>query len=107
MIKKLLVKWLFFLYRKDYYKPLNKVEVDSLIIKLARTEGFRELPAYLNQCAENAKRQYLYSNDPIFKGTVLAFITLREQIEKAAMSKKNKETLTPDENNAIMKKRGY
>lgn len=105
MIKKLLLKWLFFTYRKDYYLPVSEIEVNLLMKKLANDPDLRRIPAYLNQCADTARNQYLYSNDEIFKGTVLAFISLREQIIKKKVVKKKE--LTQDEKNAIMKKRGY
>jgi hypothetical protein len=80
MIKKILLKWIFFLYRKEYNKPLNEIEIEGLMTKLANMEDVSNLPAYLDQCANNARNQYLYSKDEILKGTILAFITLKEQI---------------------------
>jgi hypothetical protein len=104
-MKKLLLKLFFFLYRKDYYKPLTKPEVDGLLLKLANTQGLENLPAYLEQCSANARNQFLYTQDEIFKGSILAFTTLREQIVKSKTSMKKK--LTQEEEIGIMKKRGY
>jgi len=104
-MKRLLLKLLFWTYRKDYHKPLTKIEVEALMIKLATTPGLEGLPVYLEQCANNARNQFLYSKDDIFKGTILAFSTLREQIIKSTPKKKT--VLTDDEKNVIMKKRNY
>ena len=89
-MKKLLLKFFFFLYRSDYYKPLSKDEVEGLLLNLANKKEMSRLPDYLKQCADNAKNQYLYSNDEIFKGVVLAFTTLREQIVEAKVKPEKK-----------------
>ena len=104
-MKHLILKLVFWLYRKDYHRPLNEVEVDTLLTKLALDEKLRELPAYLTQCANDAKTQYLYSNDPVFKGAIIAYITLREQI--VGKIPKREKTLTPEEEIGIMRSRGY
>ena len=104
-MKKLLLNLMFFLYRKDYYKPLTKPEVDGLLLKLANTQGLEKLPDYLEQCSANARNQFLYSQDAIFKGSILAFTTLREQVLKSRTNVKKK--LTQEEEIGIMKKRGY
>jgi hypothetical protein len=104
-MKNLLLKFLFFLYRKDYYKPLSKIEIDNLLIRLATTKGLENLPAYLEQCSTNARNQFLYSQDEIFKGVILGFTTLREQIIQNVPKAKKK--LTQEEEIGIMRKRGY
>jgi hypothetical protein len=104
-MKSLIIKILFFLLRKEYYRPLSKQEVDTLLTKLALTDGLERLPAYLQQCSDTAKNQYLYNQDEMLKGTIFAFISLREQILQKIP--KTKKKLTPEEEIGIMKKRGY
>lgn len=104
-MKHLLLRLLLFFYRKEYYKPLNSKDVDVLLTKLALTKGLEQFPTYLQQCADTAKNQFLYSQDEIFKGTIFAFISLREQILKKRPLDKKK--LTQEEEVAIMKSRGY
>lgn len=105
MIKELLLKLFFWYYRREYYRPLNEIEVEKLLIKIATTPGLESLPRYLGQCADTARNQYLYSNDEIFKGVILAFTTLRQQIIK--FTPKKEKVLTDEEKVVIMKKRGY
>lgn len=104
-MKKLLLKLVFWAYRKEYYKPLSANDIDVLLTKLALTDGFEDFPRYLTQCANDAKTQYLYSNDEVFKGTIIAYLTLREQI--LGKKPKTKKKLTPDEEIGIMRRRGY
>lgn len=104
-MKKLLLDLMFYFYRDEYYKPLSKVEVEGLLIKLATTSGLEDLPRYLGQLADSARNQYLYSKDDIFKGSILAFTTLREQIVQK--QKPIKKKLTQEEEVGIMRKRGY
>lgn len=104
-MKDLILRLVFFLYRKDYYEPLSEPQIAGLIKRLANTSGLEDLPRYLEQCSVNARNQYLYTNDPIFKGTIIAFTTLKKQIEKEkAPIKKN---LTEEEKIGIMRARGY
>jgi hypothetical protein len=63
-----------------YHKPLSPGEIDSLLTRLATEEGFEKLPDFLEQCATTYRNQFLYSKDERFRGTVLAFTVLREQI---------------------------
>ena len=104
-MKRLLLKLMFYFYRKEYHKPLSEIDVDLILTKIATTKGLEDFPRYLSQCSENAKNQYLYSNDEIFKGTILAFVSLRDQILKKRP--KRERDLTQDQKNDIMKKRGY
>lgn len=104
-MKKLLLFLMFYFYRDEYNRPLSKIEVESLLIKLATTSGLENFPRYLGQLADSARNQYLYSKDDIFKGSILAFTTLREQILKS--KPKDKKELTPEEEVGIMRKRGY
>lgn len=102
---KLLLKLLFFLLRKEYYKPLNEKDVDVLLTKLATTQGLEKFPDYLSQCSNSARNQFLYNQDKTLLGVIYAMISLRNQImEKIPKQKKN---LTDEEKNVIMKKRGY
>jgi hypothetical protein len=104
-MKKLLLKLLFFLYRKEYNKPLNASEVDSILTKVANNKGLEDFPRYLAQCADSARNRYLYSKDEILKGTIFAMVSLKEQILDKRV--KRERDLTREEKNVIMKKRGY
>ena len=104
-MKKFLLYLMFYFYRNEHYRPLSKSEVEGLLIKLATTPGLEALPRYLGQLSDSARNQYLYSKDDIFKGSILAFTTLREQILKKKTTAKKK--LTPEEELGIMKKRNY
>jgi len=104
-MKKLLLRILFFLYRKEYYKPLSKSEIDKLLFTLATTSGLENLPAYLDQCSTTARNKFLYSQEEMYKGVIFAFISLKEQI--LSKTPKKKTTLTDEEKVVIMKKRGY
>ena len=104
-MKKLLLFLMFYFYREEFYRPLSKIEVEGLLIKLATTPGLENFPRYLGQLSDSARNQYLYSKDDIFKGSILAFTTLREQIIKNKPKKKKE--LTQEEEVGIMRKRGY
>ena len=104
-MKKLLLKILFFLYRKEYEKPLSQHEIDMLLGKLANTQGLENLPVYLEQCSRNAQTRYLYTKDEILKGTILAFVSLKNQIENHKA--KGDKQLTTEEEVSIMRGRGY
>lgn len=105
MLTKLLLKLLFFLLRKEYYKPLNEKDVDVILTKLATTQGLEKFPDYLAQCSNTARNQFLYNQDKVLLGVIYAMVSLRNQIvEKIPKQKKN---LTDEEKNVIMKKRGY
>ena len=104
-MKNLLLKILNYYYRADYNVPLNSGEVDTILTKIANDPGLKDFPRYLSQCADSARNRYLYSKDEILKGTIFAMVSLKEQIlEKRIAKKKN---LTREEENVIMKKRGY
>lgn len=104
-MKKLLLYLIFWVYRKDYSRPISKIDEDIILTKLATTPGLEQFPMLLKQYADTARNQYMYSKDDIFKGVVLAFITLRQQIIK--LTPKKEKVLTDEEKVAIMKKRGY
>ena len=96
---------MFFLYRKNYHEPVNKIDEENILKKLATTSGLEKLPNLLEQYATTARNQYLYSGNEVLKGTILAFTTFRDQIVKRRPVKKKE--LTREEKNVIMKKRGY
>lgn len=79
-MRTILIKILLRLLGRPYYKPLSPGEVDSLLTRLATEEGLEKLPDFLQQCADQYRNQFLYSKDERFRGTVLAFVALREQI---------------------------
>jgi hypothetical protein len=79
-MRTLIIKILLRLLGRPYYKPLSPGEVDSLLTRLATEEGFEKLPDFLQQCADQYRNQFLYSKDERFRGTVLAFVSLREQL---------------------------
>ena len=84
----LIIKILLRLLGRPYYKPLSSNEVNSLLNRLANEEGFERIPDFLQQCADQYRNQYLYSKDERFRGTVLAFVSLRERIiEKKVATK--------------------
>lgn len=103
--KKILLNIFFYLYRNEYYIPVSKEEVDKMLVLLKTTKGLEKLPAYLAQCSNNARNKYMYTNDDLFKGVVLAFTTLREEIESD--KKKPKKKLTPEQEVSILRARGY
>jgi hypothetical protein len=105
MITKLLLKILFFLLRKEYYKPLSEVDVDVILSKLATTQGLEKFPDYLSQCSSSARNQFLYNQDKSLLGVIFALVSLRDQIIKKIPRKKK--DLTDEEKNVVMKKRGY
>lgn len=63
-----------------------------MLFNLANEEGFERLPDFLQQCADQFRNQYLYTKDERFRGTVLAYTTLREQIleKKSTVPVENK-----------------
>lgn len=65
---------------RTYYKPLSYNEVESLLKKLANEEGLERLPDFLQQCADQYRNQFLYTKDERFRGSVLAYVALRERI---------------------------
>ncbi len=75
---------------RPYYRPLSSDEVSSLLDRLAKEEGLERLPDFLQQCADGYRNQYLYGGQEMFKGTVLAFTSLREQILEKRKPKKDK-----------------
>jgi hypothetical protein len=100
-MKSIIIRILTRLLGAPYYKPLERGEVSSILTMLAKEEGLERLPDFLEQCATQYRNQYMYSGNEMFKGAVLAFTTLREQIlEKRKPQKKN---LTPKDDEVIIK----
>ncbi len=97
-MKSFIIKLLLRLLGNPYYTPVGEKEVSSLLTMLAKEEGLERLPAFLEQCATQYRNQYLYSGNEMFKGGVLAFTTLREQILEKRKTKKKK-SLTQDSEN--------
>jgi hypothetical protein len=106
-MKNFIVNLFFKYYFKDEFKkPLNEKQQDYLLTKISNDSNLQQLPLFLDQCANNARNKYLYTNDPIFKGSIMAYVFLKEQLAKRkAPSVKKK--LTESEKVAIMKGRGY
>lgn len=98
-MKTMIFKILIRLLGRPAYHPLSQNEVNSLLTRLAKEEGFERLPDYLQQCADTYRNQYLYSDNVMFKGSVLAFTQLREQILEKRKPKKKK-SLTDGAENA-------
>jgi len=95
MIRGLIIKILLRMLGQMYHKPLSSDEVDSLLTRIATEEGFERLPDFLEQCASTYRNQFLYTKDERFRGTVLAFVSLREQIlEKRPGYRESKNNLT-------------
>jgi len=84
----LIIKILLRLLGNPYYKPLLPGEVDSVLTKIATEEGLERFPDFLEQCANQYRNQFLYSKDERFRGTVLAFSSLRELILEKRKTKK-------------------
>lgn len=105
-MRKLIINILLRMLCKPYYKPLDEIQTEALLLKLARNKDLEELPAFLNQCSVTMKNQFLFTKDDSFKGAVLAFVALRERIEEHKLPKE-KRKLTQDEENVIMKSRMY
>jgi len=90
-MRKLIVNLLLrLIIRKPYGKVGNK-EMETIIGILSRDEDLKRLPDLLQQYADQARNQYLYTTDPVFKGVVLAFNSLRDQIleKKKKIAKEN------------------
>lgn len=100
-MKKIIIKILLRLLGNPYYHPLSKEAVDALLTTLSKEEGLERLPAFLEQCATQYRNQYLYSGNEIFKGAVLAFTSLRQQILEKRNPKKKKDLTEKQEGGKI------
>ena len=90
-MRTIIIKILLRLLGREYYKPLSSGEVDRLLFQLANEEGLEKLPDFLQQCADNFRNQFLYTKDERFRGSVLAFVSLRERIVEKKSTVKDKE----------------
>ncbi|NTU73672.1 hypothetical protein HGB07_05925 [Candidatus Roizmanbacteria bacterium] len=107
MIKKFIINLVFrYYFKNSYSQPLNETQQNYLLTKMANTPGMESLPLFLEQCATNARNKYLYTNDPIFKGSIMAYTYLSDQLKKRKVSGPKKD-LTADEKVGIMRGRGY
>jgi len=107
-MRTLVIKILLRLLGREYYRPLSKNEVDRLLFQLANEEGLEKLPDFLQQCADNFRNQFLYTKDERFRGSVLAFVTLKERITAKKTTIKDKEKrkiLTKEEKNVKIQKK--
>ena len=107
-MRTLIIKILLRLLGREYYKPLSKGEVDRLLFQLANEEGLEKLPDFLQQCADNFRNQFLYTKDDRFRGSVLAFVSLKERISEKKTTVKDKEkrkVLTKEDKNAKITKK--
>lgn len=101
-MRSLIVNLLLRLLGPSYYQPLSKKEVESLLTKLATEEGFERLPDYLQQCADQYRNRFLITKDERFRGTVLAYVALREAIiDKTPSAIKRKKNLLMEKMNGI------
>jgi len=98
----LIIKILLRLLGRPYYEPLSKESVDRLLFQLANEEGLERLPDFLQQCADQQRNQFLYTKDERFRGSVLAFVTLRERILQKKTTVKN--TVKNEEKRKILTK---
>jgi hypothetical protein len=106
----LIIKILLRLLGRPYYKPLSERAVNRLLHQLANEEGLENLPDFLQQCADQYRNQYLYSKDERFRGTVLAFVSLRERIlekRSSTKAKRNRKILTKQEKGGKIRKAVY
>lgn len=97
----IIIKILLRLLGAPYYYPLSSEEVNSLLTRLSKDEDYDRLPDFLEQCANQYRNQFLYSKDERFRGTVLAFTSLRELLLEKRKPKKKK--LTESEESGIIK----
>ena len=106
-MRNFIVNLFFKYYFKDQHKePLSDLEKDRLLAKLCNDKNLQLLPLYLDQLANNARNKYLYTNDPIFKGSIMAYTYLKNEITKKK-SPEIKAELTKAEEVSKMKGRGY
>jgi len=110
MIREVIIKILLRILGREYYKPLSKEAVDRLLFQLANEEGLERLPDYLQQCADQQRNQFLYTKDERFRGSVLAFVVLRDRIiqKKTTVKEESKrKILTKEEKSAKIQKTAY
>jgi len=99
-MKSLLITFVLRLIGREEYSKLSKNAVKNLMSSIANEEGFERLPDFLQQCADTYRNQYLYTGDERFKGSVLAFVELRNLIVKS-----KKKTVKKDKDGNILTKK--
>lgn len=61
---------------------MKEKEIEKLFDYLASTEESKGLGNFFRQCANAYKNKYLYTNDVLLKGSVLALTQLAEKFEE-------------------------
>jgi len=111
MIRGFIVKILLRLLGREHYSPLSKESIDRLLFQLANEEGLERLPDFLQQSADLYRNQFLYTKDERFRGSVLAFVTLRNRILQKKTTVKSEEgkrkILTKEEKSVKIQKTVY
>lgn len=79
-MRNIIIKILLRLLGREHYNPLSENEINGLLIRVSNSEGLERFPDYLQQCADQYRNQFMFTGDPSFRGTVLAFVALREKI---------------------------
>ncbi len=74
---------------------ISRISTKSLLLIWKRSsvgetlqrQNLQLLPLYLDQLANNARNKYLYTNDPVFKGSIMAYTYLKNEITKKNLQK--------------------
>jgi hypothetical protein len=90
-IRPLLITLLLKLLGIHSYKKMSEKEIGRLFSVMAKSQDLKKLPDFFEQCADAYKNQFLYTQDPQYKGMVLAFILLRERFIEHKPATKTKE----------------
>ena len=72
---------------------MKEPQIDSLFDYLARTKETKVLGDFFRQLANAYKNKYLYTNDEMLKGSILALTQLAEKFEEHRPKNKMKEEL--------------
>jgi hypothetical protein len=80
------------LEKRGYYK-VSEQNVDRMFRFMAESPELKKLPDFFDQCAEAYKNQFLYTQNLEHKGTILAFVLLRERIMNIRKEKERLEEL--------------
>jgi hypothetical protein len=90
-IRTFIVKYLIRNLGNIPYTKLSEKEIGVLFSHMAKDPELKRLPEFFEQCADAYKNQYLYTQDPQYKGMVLAFVLLRDRFIEHKPSTKAKE----------------
>jgi hypothetical protein len=84
------VNLLFRLLSPKLEKKLSSKKSTELFEYIAEDQSLQDFPDFLLQCADEAKNNYMYSENRIYKGKAAAFLLLREKIlnSKKVLEKK-------------------